>query len=143
MPEPVAELPFIYAEATVKYAGSSEGRTSQFTVNVNRNLFRAQGDAGFKALALVNLKRIVDGSVTRYVADADTFKAVDTGTESGTVPTSAIFTEAFSAGFTRGAGADNRQFLIASQKIAYETREQALNLDGQPIAEVPWLAGPA
>lgn len=134
MPEPVDELPFIYAECTVNYAGSSEGRTSQFTVTVNRNLFRAQGDNGFTALDLVNLKRVVEGSVTRYVADDDTLRAVDTGTEGGTTPTSAIFTESFSVAFTRDSG--DRQFLIASQEIAYETREQALALDGAPVAEV-------
>lgn len=134
LPVPVDELPFIYAECEVKYNGSSEGLTSQFTVNVNRNSIRAQGDAGFTALDIVHGKLQVDGSVTRYVADADTFKAVDTGSESGTVPTTDIFSESFSVAFTRDAGAE--QFSIASQEIAYETREQALNLDGSPIAEV-------
>lgn len=134
IPTPVDELPFIYAECTVKYAGSSRGRTSQFTVNVNRNLFRAQGDGGFTALDVVNLKLQVDGQVTRYVADSASMRAVDTGTEAGTVPTSVIFGEAFSVLFTRATG--TRQFLIASQEIAYETREQALALDGAPVAEV-------
>lgn len=134
MPVPVDELPFIYAECEVKYNGSSEGRTSAFTVNVSRNLVRAQGDAGFSALDVVNTKLQVDGSVTRYVADSSTLKAVDTGDESGTVPTTTIFTEPFAVAFTRDSGAE--QFVITSQEIAYETREQALALDGSPVAEV-------
>lgn len=136
MPTPADELPFIYAEATVKYAGTSEGRTSAFQINVNRNLVRAQGDSGFEALALVNTKLQVDGQVTRYVADDDSLRQVDTGTAAGTVPTATIFTEPFSVLFDRGSGTDNRQFLIASTEVAYETREQALALDGAPVAEV-------
>jgi hypothetical protein len=134
MPVPVDELPFIYAESTIKYDGASLGRTSQFTFNVNRNLVRAQGDAGFEALDLVYTKLACDGSVTRYVADAATMKAVDTGSEGGTVPTVDIFTEAFSILFTRDSG--DLQFLVASQAVSYETREQALALDGSPLAEV-------
>jgi hypothetical protein len=134
MPDPVDELPFIYAEGLVKYDGTSLGRTSQFTLNINRNSQRIQGDAGFTALDIVHGKLQVDGSVTRYVADAATMKAVDTGSTTGTTPTTDIFTEALSILFSRDTG--NRQYMAASQEIAYETREQALNLDGSPVAEV-------
>lgn len=134
MPVAAEELPFIYAEATVKYAAVSLGRTSQFTYNVNRNAQRAQGDHGFTALEIVLGKLQADGSVTRYLADDDTIRAVDTGSEAGTTPTAAIFTESFSVLFTRDGG--DLQFLMASQEVAYQTAEVALNLDGQPFAEV-------
>lgn len=136
MPEPVVEVPFIFAEATVKYAGASQGRTSTFTWNINRTASRAQGDAGFTALAIVNGFLACDGSVTRYLANDDTIRAVDTGATDGTVPTSEVFTEGLSVLFTRGAGADQRQFLIASQEVAYLTDDVALNLDSTPFAEV-------
>lgn len=134
MPEPVDELPFIYAECTVKYNGTSAGRTSTFTANINRNLQRIQGDAGFTALDIVATKISNDGQVTRYVSDDDTLRAVDTGTVDGTVPTTDIFTESFSFEFSRSSG--DLAFKLESQEIAYETREAALALDGAPIAEV-------
>lgn len=136
VPTPSTELPFIFAECTVKYDGASEGRTSQFTVNVNRNVVRAQGDNGFEALDVVPTKRSVDASVTRYVSDADAERAVDTGSAAGTDPTATIFTQAFSVLFNRGAGVDNRQFLIAVEQMAFETHEKAVNTNGEPLAEV-------
>lgn len=133
-PVPVDELPFLFAECAVKYGGSHLGTTSQFTLNVNRNSTRIQADNGFEALDIVHGKFQADGSVTRYVQDDDTLRAIDTGTTGGTAPTSTIYTEAFEIDFSRDAGA--LAWVAASDEIAYETREAALNLDGTPIAEV-------
>lgn len=132
-PVPVDELPFIYAEATIKYNGVHLGTTQQFTLNVNRNATRAQADNGFRATDIVNGKLQVDGSVTRYVQDDDTLRAIDTGSTSGTDPTATIFTEGFSVEFSRSSGA--LAWIAESAEIAYETREAALNLDGTPIGE--------
>lgn len=130
------ELPFIYAEAAISYAGSHLGTTSAFTVTVNRNITRAQGDSGFRALDAVLGKIQVDGSFTRYTADDDTMRLIDTGTTSGTAITSDIGTESASILFERGTGASLLSFLIALTEISYETREEALNLDGTPYKEV-------
>lgn len=136
MPEPVDEVPFIYAECRVKYNGSSQGRTSAFTWNFNRTATRAQGDNGFVALAITNGLLANDGSVTRYLADDAMIRAVDTGATDGTVPTAEVFTQGLAVLFNRGTGIDQRQFLITSEEVAYLTDEVALNLDGAPFAEV-------
>ncbi len=135
-PEPAAvdELPFIYAEVQIKYGGTHLGTTTQFTLNVNRNATRVQADNGFRATDIVNGKLQVDGSVTRIVQDDDSLREVNTGDDAGTTPTTTIFSEGFQIIFDRGSGEFG--WLAASEEIAYETREQALNLDGTPIAEV-------
>lgn len=131
------ELPFLYAECSVKYAGSSPGTTSQVTVNINRNSTRVFGDNGFTARAIVHGKLQVDGQVTRYVEDDDTLRAVDTGSESGTTLTTDIFEEAFQLTMTRGAGASTRTVTIDITDIAYESRETVNDYSqGRPTAEV-------
>lgn len=137
LPTPADELPFIYAEVAVSYDTDHPGTTTTFTVNVNRNATRLQGDSGFRALAINLGKFQVDGSVTRYTADDDTLRLVDTGDASGTVPTTAIGTEALEIEFTRGTGGDLRSFTITATEIAYETREEAIDPSaGSPFAEV-------
>lgn len=134
---PIDELPLLYAECTVKYAGSSPGTTSQVTININRNSARIFGDSGFNARAIVHGKLQVDGQVTRYVQDDDTLRAVDTGSESGTTLTTAIFEESFQLRITRGAGGAQRTVQIDIAEIAYETREQVNDYaQGRPTAEV-------
>jgi hypothetical protein len=133
LPDPNTELPYIYAEATIKYGGDHPKTTSAFTVNINRNAKRITGDNGFRSLAVSAGKLQVDGTLTRYVSDDNTARAVDTGTEAGTVPTTDIFTQDVSILLERSA---DLSCLIASQSVAYPTREQAVNLDGSPLAEV-------
>lgn len=134
LPAPDDEVPFIFAEVAVKYATVHLGTTSAFTVNVNRNAKRITGDNGYTSLDVSAGKLQVDGTITRYVLDDDTKRAVDTGSEAGTTPTTTIFDEAIEILFDRVA--DSKSFKIASDGIAYPTREQAINLDGQPLAEV-------
>lgn len=130
------ELPFIFAEAAISYATVHLGTTSAFTVTVNRNITRAQGDSGFRALDIVLGKLQVDGSFTRYTQDDDTMRLVDTGDTAGTDVTSTIGTESASILFSRGTGATLLSLLIALTEIAFETREEALNLDSTPYKEV-------
>lgn len=134
---PIDELPLLYAECTVEYAGVSPGTTSQVTININRNSARIFGDSGFTARAIVHGKLQIDGQVTRYVQDDDTLRAVDTGTEAGTILTTTIFEESFQLAITRGAGGDTRTVQIDIAEIAYETREQVNDYaQGRPTAEV-------
>jgi len=143
-PTPAVEASFIYAESTVKYDGSSEGRTSQVTVNVNRNLSRQQGDNGFTAIGITPGKLQVDGQATRYTADDDTMREVDTGATDGTSPTSTVATHSFSWLFTRGTGPDQRQLLLSVAEIAFTDRQEAIDpADGKPVAEVlSWQGQP-
>src|SRR4051812_29089241 len=136
LPAAADELPFIYAEAAVKYAGTHLGATTAFSWKISRNANRAQGDSGFRGLDIVPGLIQNDGSFTRYTQDDTKLRAIDTGSPTGTDPTSTIFTESASVLFSRGTGASARSFLIASPEVAYETRDEALQLDGKPFAEV-------
>jgi hypothetical protein len=133
LPSPNTELPFIYAEAAISYGGVHPKTTSAFTVNVNRNAKRITGDNGFRSLAVAAGKLQVDGTLTRYVQDDDTARAVDTGTAGGSAPTTTVFTESLAILLERSGSLSS---LIASLAVAYPTREQAINLDGSPLAEV-------
>jgi hypothetical protein len=128
------EVPFIFAEVAVKYATVHLGTTSAFTVNVNRNAKRITGDNGFSSLDVSAGKLQVDGTITRYVQDDDTKRAVDTGSAAGTTATTTIYDEAIEILFDRVA--ESKSFKINSAAVAYPTREQAINLDGSPLAEV-------
>lgn len=134
LPDPDTSVPFIFAEVAVSYDAVHPGTTSAFTVNVNRNAKRITGDNGYSSLDVSAGKLQVDGTLTRYVADDDTKRAVDTGTIAGTTPTTTIFDEPLAILFDRVA--ESKSFSITSSGIAYPTREQAINLDGQPLAEV-------
>ncbi len=134
LPEPDNSVPFIFAEVAVKYATAHLGTTSAFTVNVNRNAKRITGDNGFESLDVSAGKLDVKGTITRYVQDDDTKRAVDTGEVSGTSPTITIYDEALEILFDRAA--ESKSFKINSEGVAYPTREQAINLDGSPLAEV-------
>jgi hypothetical protein len=134
LPDPNDEMPFIFAEVTVNYDSNHLGTTSAFTVNVNRNAKRITGDNGFQSLDVSAGKLQVDGTITRYVETDGTKRAVDTGTAGGTTPTTTIFDESLEILFDRVA--ESKSFSITSMAVAYPTREQAINLDGSPLAEV-------
>jgi hypothetical protein len=136
IPAPADELPFIHAEAAIKYATVHLGLTKQVTVTVNRNGGRRQGDSGFRAIDATPGKFAVDGSVSRYTQDNAMQRAIDTGSKTGTAATADIYTEAFSVLYTRGSGSTLRSFLITGTEISYSTREEALDLDGNPYVEV-------
>lgn len=135
LPTPVDELPFIYAECAVSYDDVHPGTTNEFSVTVNRNAIRAQGDTGFRGLAVIAGKFQVDGQFTRYVANDEILRAVDTGSKTGTDPTAVLYTESMQILFDRPV--DDLQFQIASQEIAYETRQAAIDPSaGTPYKEV-------
>jgi hypothetical protein len=136
MPAPADELPFIHAEAAIKYATVHLGLTKQVTVTVNRNGGRRQGDSGFRAVDATPGKFAVDGSVSRYTQDNAMQRAIDAGSKTGTATTADIYTEAFSVLYTRGSAGTLRSFLITGTEISYATREEALDLDGNPYVEV-------
>lgn len=131
------ELPMLWAETTVEYDGASSGRTSACTININRNSARIQGDNGFRALDIIHGKFQVDGSVTRYLADNDTERAVDTGSESGTVATTDVFKEPLSVLVQRGSGGTLRQVLFTVAEAAYLEHTRVNDYSqGRPVAEV-------
>lgn len=136
LPTPTPELPFIYAEVAVSYDSVQPKVTKAFSVVVNRNTTRLMGDNGFVALDAAAGKFQVSGTLSRYTQDDTIMREVDTGDSAGTVPTAAIPTHSFSILFTRGTGADLRQFLISAPGISYAGRTEAKNLDGTPFVEV-------
>ncbi len=136
LPTPADELPFIYAEAEIKYDGAHPGTTKAFSWVINRNGARRQGDSGFRAIDATPGKLQTTGSFSRYIADDETEREVDTGSPTGTVQTAAVATHSASVLFTRGAGAGLRSVLIAAPEISFEAWDAALNLDGSPYVEV-------
>lgn len=136
LPTPAAEAPFIHAELAVKYAGVHLGTTKAIQFSINRNGGRRQGDSGFRAIDATPGKFQVDGSASRYTADDQELRTIDTGTPSGTDLTSIVQTEALAMLWTRGSGASLRSFLFAAPSVSKPTREEALNLDGTPFVEV-------
>jgi hypothetical protein len=130
------ELPFIHAEATVKFATVHLGTTKQVTVQVNRNGGRAQGDSGFTALDIVPGKFATVITVSRYTGDNSMQRAVDTGSKTGTAPSSDVYTEGFSVLWSRGSGSTLRSFLITGTEVSYGSRDEADDTDGNPFIEV-------
>lgn len=136
LPDFADELPFIHAEATVKYATVHPGTTKQVTVQINRNLSRAQGDSGFTALDIVAGKFASVITVSRYTQDNAMQRAIDTGSKTGTDGTADIYTEGFSVLWSRGASGTARSLLITGTEVSYGTRDEANDIDGTPYVEV-------
>jgi hypothetical protein len=136
LPTPDPELPFVHAEAAIKYATVHLGLTKQVTVTVNRNGGRRQGDSGFRAADATPGKFAVDGTVSRYTQDNAMQRAIDTGSKTGTAATTDIYTEGFSVTYERGSGGTLRRFMIAATEISYATRDEAEDNDGNPYVEV-------
>lgn len=129
-------LPFIHAELEVKYDGVHPGTTKAFSWQINRNGGRRQGDSGFRAADATPGKFATSGSFSRYTADDTALRSLDTGSDTGTDQTSTVDTLAASVLFSRGSGSSLEQFLLAAPEVSFESREEALNLDGAPFVEV-------
>lgn len=139
LPGAPTEVPQIYAEATIKYAGVHPGTTSEFSLTIDRALDRLTGDNGFRSKAISPKLLDVNGTVTLYVEDDDRKRAVDTGSTTGTDPTTDIFSESLSIKLERG----DESLEFALDSISYLKSERALNLDGSPLAEVtPFISEP-
>lgn len=132
-PDAGSELPFIYPEITVTRGGVHAGTCSQFTIVIARNGARAQGDNGYASLDYVNGLFSISGQITKYASDDTDQRQVDTGSTTGTAPTSTIFEETLEIKATRDA---NTSVDIALAAASYPTRAAAVNTDGSPLAEV-------
>lgn len=127
------DLPFVYPEVAIARATVHAGNKSQFTITVARNGQRAQGDNGFSSIDYINGLFSVDGSFTQYMdSDADQ-RQVDTGSKTGTVPTTAIYEEALSIKATRDA---NTSIEFQMPAVSYTAETRAVAVDGSPLAEV-------
>lgn len=132
-PDPVDELPYVYAEVTVTKGGDTPGTFDQWQLTIDRNGKPIQGDVGFKRQDYVNGKFTVTGQVTKYVADDEDQRQVDTGATDGTDPTVAIFSEDLAILLTRD---EDTSLEFAMAEVSYPTRTMAVNSDGSPLAEV-------
>jgi hypothetical protein len=132
-PAVVAELPYVYAEVTVTKGGAHPGTCDQWSVTIDRNGKRIQGDVGFASLDYVNGKFVCNGQITKYLADDDDQRQVDTGATSGTAPTVTIFSEQLKIKLTR-TSVLSVEFTFT--EVSWPTRSAAVNTDGSPLAEV-------
>lgn len=131
--EPVDELPFVYPESTTTKGGSAPGTVDQWQLTITRNATRAGGDVGFKSLSIVNGKFSVTGQITKFASDDDDQRQVDTGSTTGTTPTSDIFSETLDIKLARDA---DTSIEFAMPEVSWPTRTMATNTDGTPLAEV-------
>jgi len=134
---PVSELPFVYPEVTNTLAGAAPGTVDEFELVIARGGQRIQGDLGMKSQDYVPGKFVVSGSLTKFVptdATGDDYeRAVDTGSKTGTAPTTAIYTEALNIKAVRNA---NLSFDFDLDEAEYTTRQAGARTDGSPLLEV-------
>lgn len=132
-PDADSDLPYVYPEVTVTRATVHAGTASQFTITIARNGARAQGDNGFNSLDYVNGLFAISGQITKYASDDVDQRQVDTGSKTGTTPTTAIYSEALVIKLTRDA---NTSIQISIAAASYPTRTAAIDTGGAPLAEV-------
>lgn len=132
-PAPVSEQPFVYPEVSITKGASTPGTFDSFEITINRNATRLQGDNGMTSLDIIPGKFAVNGTATKYVADDDDQRSVDTGSSSGTAPTTTIFTEALSILVARTA---NLRVTFDMDAVEWTTREAGVRTDGTPLMEV-------
>lgn len=147
---PVSELPLVYPEVTHTLGGVAPGTVDEFELTIARGGQRIQGDLGMKSQHYQIGKFVVTGSITKYVPNSaagdDYQRAIDTGSKTGTVPTTAILTEALNIKALRNAGLSIEFDLDEAE---YTTRQAGPRTDGSPLVEVlafrtppqPTLAG--
>ena len=147
---PVSELPFVYPEVTNTLGGSAPGTVDEFELTISRVGQRIQGDLGMKSQHYQQGKLVVSGSITKYVTDDtsgdDYQRAIDTGSKTGTTPTTAIYTEPLNIKAVRNA---NLSVEFDMDEVEYTTRQAGPRTDGSPLVEVlafrtppqPTLAG--
>ena len=134
---PVSELPFVYPEVTNTLAGAAPGTVDEFEISIARGGQRIQGDLGMASQDYVNGKLVVSGSITKYVTNDtsgdDYQRAIDTGSKTGTAPTTAIHGEALNIQALRNA---NLSFAFDMDEVQYTTRQAGPRTDGAPLVEV-------
>lgn len=128
-----SELPYVWPEIAITRATVHPGTASQATITIARNGQRANGDTGFNSIDYVNGLFAVTGQITKYASDDADRRQVDTGSKTGTAPTTAIYDEALSIKLTRDANT-SVEFQMAA--VSYPTNAAAVNTDGSPLAEV-------
>lgn len=132
-PAPANELPYVYPEVTVTKGGAAPGTFQQFEITITRNSTRAQGDSGMTSIDCVAGKFSVTGTITKYQQDDDDQRAVDTGSSSGTAPTTTVFSETLVILVARSA---NVRVTFDMDSVAWKGRQSAVRTDGTPLLEV-------
>lgn len=132
-PAVLTELPYVYPEVAVTKGGATPGTFDQFDLTISRNGSRAQGDSGMTSLDYVNGKFSVAGTVTKFQADDDDQRQVDTGSTSGTTPTTTVFTEALSILVARTA---TLRVTFGMTLVSWKSRQAGVRVDGSPLTEV-------
>lgn len=127
------ELPYTYPEVKVTKGGVYDGSRDAWSLVIDRQGKRALGDAGLASLDYVNGKFAVTGSLTQFAQADDDQRQVDTGSTSGTDPTTDIYSEALKIELIRDS---NTQIKFEMAEVSYPTRAAAVNPDGSPLLEV-------
>lgn len=132
-PAPVTEQPFVYPEVAITKGGATPGTFDSFEITVNRNGTRLQGDNGMSSIDFIPGKFSVSGTVTKFVAADDDQRLIDTGSTSGTTPTTTIGTQTLVLLIARTA---NLRVTFDMDAVEFLTREAGVRTDGTPLMEV-------
>lgn len=129
-----AEAPLVWAETAVSYDYVHPGLTKALTLTIDRQASRAQGDSGFRAFDVALGKLKVTGTITRYMVDDSVLREVDTGSPTGTTPTTTVPEHELDVLIDRSA--DHLKVLIASLGVSYLTDDTPIDISGLPKTEV-------
>lgn len=125
----VDEQPFTWAELAVSLGGDHDGIVTQYSLTVNRNANRFQGDNGFQSLDIPNGLFAVNGSMTVAFEDDELWRAANTGTVDGDELTTTIFEESIDIDHARGTDLEAKFSLANAQITNFKTK---IETDGKP-----------
>lgn len=125
----VDELPFSWANFAATLGGVHDGICNAFSLTINRNTGRFQGDNGLNSLDVPNGLLAVTGNMTVAFQDDELMRAAATGTTGGTALTDTVFSESLVLDLARGANLEVKASIAAAQISNYKV---TLNTDGSP-----------
>lgn len=125
----VNELEHTWPELTATLGGVAGGVTNNISLTINRNTGRFVGDNGLSSLDIPNGLLLVSGSLEVAFQDSALMRAANTGSTSGTVLTTTVFTESLVLDFLRSANLETKFTLANAQISNFKT---LLKTDGSP-----------
>lgn len=125
----VDELGHSWPELTATLGGSHTGVVNSFDCTISRATGRFPGDNGLFSLDVPNGLLSVTGSLEVAFQDDDLTRAANTGTTSGTVVTTTVFSEALTLALARGA---NLGVSLAMAAVQISNFKNALKTDASP-----------
>jgi hypothetical protein len=122
---PVTQDPLVYPQVTVTKGGAAPGTVESFEINYANNGVTLQGDKQLNPYEYVWGELAVSGTLTMLFESDATYRAFHTGSTSGTVPSTTIFSETLSI------------LAQASATLSVEAVMAAVAYDAYPVPPDP------